>query len=159
MLTRRNFLKASALGVGAIALNPVFNNLYAAGTGTSSGIPRRFIFIRKSSGIRPLEAALPTFSAKEKAIDEKKEPFTADLDKHELPKWLQGLEEHKSNMAILQGLSCKMSENVHFSFSSVMGCFKSNRNTLSAIKRTTVDFELAKLFPSENYFGSVSVKD
>ena len=48
-----------------------------------------------------------------------------------------------------------MSENVHFSFSSVMGCFKSNRNSLSAIKRTTVDFELAKLFPSP--FGHVEL--
>ena len=48
-----------------------------------------------------------------------------------------------------------MSENVHFSFSSVMGCFKSNRNTLSAIKRATVDFELAKLFPSP--FGHVEL--
>jgi hypothetical protein len=58
-------------------------------------------------------------------------------------------------MTILQGLSAKMSENVHFSFSSVMGCFKSNRNTLSAIKRTTIDFELAKLFPSP--FGHVEL--
>jgi len=155
MLTRRNFLKASALGAGAFALNPYFNHAYATGTGSSAGAPKRFIFIRKSSGIRPLETALPTFSAKEKALDEKKEPLEVDLDKHELPKWLQGLNDHKSDMAILQGLSCKMSENIHFSFSSVMGCFKSNRNTLSSIKRTTVDFELAKLFPSP--FGHVEL--
>jgi hypothetical protein len=58
-------------------------------------------------------------------------------------------------MTILQGLSAKMSENVHYSFSSVMGCFKSNRNTLSAIKRATIDFELAKLFPSP--FGHVEL--
>ena len=58
-------------------------------------------------------------------------------------------------MTILQGLSAKMSENVHYSFSSVMGCFKSNRNTLSSIKRTTIDFELAKLFPSP--FGHVEL--
>lgn len=155
MLTRRNFLKASALGAGAFAFNPAMMNLYATGSGGVSGIPQRFIFIRKSSGIRPLELALPTFSAKEKTLDENKEALTADLDKHELPNWLRGLEKYKSNMAILQGLSCKMSENVHFSFSSVMGCFKSNRNTLSAIKRTTVDFELAKLFPSP--FGHVEL--
>jgi hypothetical protein len=78
-----------------------------------------------------------------------------DLDKHELPKWLRGLDAHKEHMTILQGLSAKMSENVHWSFSSVMGCFKSNRNTLGAIKRTTIDFELAKLFPSP--FGHVEL--
>jgi hypothetical protein len=118
-------------------------------------LPKRFIFIRKSSGIRPAEIALPDFSDKDKAIDEKKEPLEVDLDKHELPKWLRGLDAHKEHMTILQGLSAKMSENVHWSFSSVMGCFKSNRNTLSAIKRTTIDFELAKLFPSP--FGHVEL--
>jgi hypothetical protein len=118
-------------------------------------LPKRFIFIRKSSGIRPAEITLPDFSEKDKALDEKKEPLEVDLDKHELPKWLRGLDAHKEHMTILQGLSAKMSENVHWSFSSVMGCFKSNRNTLSAIKRTTIDFELAKLFPSP--FGHVEL--
>jgi hypothetical protein len=153
MTSRRHFLKASALGAGAMTLAPSFNQLFAA-TGTV-GAPKRFIFIRKSSGIRPLEVALPTFSAKDKALDEKKEALEVDLDQHELPKWLRGLEDHKENMTILQGLSAKMSENVHYSFSSVMGCFKSNRNTLSAIKRATIDFELAKLFPSP--FGHVEL--
>jgi len=136
-----------------MALAPSFNQLLAASAGT--GAPKRFIFIRKSSGIRPAEIALPDFSDKDKAIDEKKQALEVDLDKHELPKWLRGLDAHKEHMTILQGLSAKMSENVHYSFSSVMGCFKSNRNTLSAIKRATIDFELAKLFPSP--FGHVEL--
>jgi len=136
-----------------MALAPSFNQLLAASAGT--GVPKRFIFIRKSSGIRPAEIALPDFSDKDKALDEKKQALEVDLDKHELPKWLRGLDAHKEHMTILQGLSAKMSENVHYSFSSVMGCFKSNRNTLSAIKRATIDFELAKLFPSP--FGHVEL--
>ncbi len=153
MLSRKDFLKSSALGLGAMALAPSFNQLFAAPAG--NGAPRRFIFIRKSSGIRPAEIALRDFSDKHRALDEKKEPLEADLHKHELPKWLRGLDDYKEHMTILQGLSAKMSENVHWSFSSVMGCFKSNRNTLSAIKRATVDFELAKLFPSP--FGHVEL--
>lgn len=153
MLTRKEFLKTSVLGMGAMTLAPSFNQLFAAPN--ANGIPKRFIFIRKSSGIRPLEIALPDFSEQDKALDEKKEPLEVGLDKHELPNWLGGLESHKDHMTILQGLSAKMSENVHWSFSSVMGCFKSNRNTLSAIKRTTIDFELAKLFPSP--FGHVEL--
>lgn len=153
MTDRRNFLKTAGLGAGAMALAPAFNQSFAAAG--SIGIPKRFIFIRKSSGIRPLETALLDFSDKDKALDKDKQPIEVDLDGHELPKWLRGLDEHKENMTVLQGLSAKMSENVHFSFSSVMGCFKSNRNTLSAIKRTTVDFELAKLFPSP--FGHVEL--
>ncbi|MFT5633602.1 MAG: hypothetical protein ACI9SQ_001323 [Rubritalea sp.] len=155
MTNRRNFLKTSALGAGAMSLAPSFNQLLAAESIAGNGIPKRFIFIRKSSGIRPLEMALPSFSAEDKALYEKKQPFEVALDKHELPKWLRGLDAHKENMTILQGLSAKMSENVHYSFSSVMGCFKSNRNTLSAIKRATIDFELAKLFPSA--FGHVEL--
>jgi hypothetical protein len=153
VISRKDFLKTSALGAGAMALAPSFNQLFAAPTGI--GVPKRFIFIRKSSGIRPLEIALRDFSDSDKALDEKKQPVEVDLDKHELPKWLRGLDAHKEHMTILQGLSAKMSENVHWSFSSVMGCFKSNRNSLSAIKRTTIDFELAKLFPSP--FGHVEL--
>lgn len=153
MLNRKEFLQSSALGLGALALAPSFNQVFAAPNAKAA--PKRFIFIRKSSGIRPLEIALRDFSDADKARDEKKQPFEADLHKHELPKWLRGLDAYKDHMTILQGLSAKMSENVHWSFSSVMGCFKSNRNTLSAIKRTTIDFELAKLFPSP--FGHVEL--
>jgi hypothetical protein len=155
MTNRRNFIKTSALGAGAMSLAPSFNQIFANEGAASAGTPKRFIFIRKSSGIRPDETALVNFSAKDKELDAKKEALEVDLDKHELPKWLRGLDAHKENMTILQGLSAKMSENVHYSFSSVMGCFKSNRNTLSAIKRATIDFELAKLFPSA--FGHVEL--
>jgi hypothetical protein len=153
MFSRRKWLIQSALGAGCMSLAPAFNQLFAATQGPE--IPRRFIFIRKSSGINPLEIAPLNFSDKHKALDEKKQPLDVDLHKHELPVWLRGLDAYKANMTILQGLSAKMSENVHYSYSSVMGCFKSNRNTLSSIKRTTVDFELARLFPSP--FGHVEL--
>ena len=154
MIDRRHFLKSTVLGAGAMSLAPSFHQLFAAPAGTGV-FPKRFVFIRKSSGLRPVETAPVNFNAEQKKLDDAKLPFEADLDRLELPLWLRGLDGHKEHMTILQGLSAKMSENVHFSFSSVMGCFKSNRNTLSAIKRTTVDFELAKLFPSP--FGHVEL--
>jgi hypothetical protein len=153
MKTRRDFLKTTALGAGALSLTPCFN-LFGA-EAASSGFPKRFVFIRKSNGERPPELALPTFSAQDKALDEKKEPLEVALDRHELPVYLRGLEKHKANMCILQGLSCMMSENGHYSYSSIMGAFKSNRDSLSGIKRATIDFELAKLFPSP--FGHIEL--
>jgi hypothetical protein len=153
MKSRRDFLKTTFLGAGALSLTPAFTSM-ARGQ-EASGFPKRFIFIRKSNGERPLELALPTFSAQDKALDEKKQPNEVDLDQHELPQWMQSLDKHKANLCILQGLSCKMSENGHFSYSSVMGAYKSNRNSLSGIKRATIDFELAKLFPSP--FGHVEL--
>lgn len=158
MKTRRTFLKTSALSAGALAFGSSMDSL-GAGTpvlsNTVGGTPRRFVFIRKSNGIRPKEVALPSFSDAEVAQDDKKQAMEVDLHKHELPQWLRGLEDNKQNMAILQGLSCKMSENGHWSYSSVMGAFKSGRNSLSGIKRATIDFEMAKLFPSP--FGHVEL--
>jgi len=153
MNTRRDFLKTSALGAGALTLGSPLRGI-AAGT-SSTGTPKRFIFIRKSNGLRPAELALPTFSSQEAAKNSKKEAFEVDLDKHELPVWMQSLEQYKSNLTMLHGLSAKMSENGHWSYSSVMGAFKSGRNSLSGIKRATIDFEMAKLFPSP--FGHVEL--
>ncbi|MDG1149912.1 MAG: DUF1552 domain-containing protein [Akkermansiaceae bacterium] len=146
MNNRRDFLKTSALTTGTMFLPSLLSALTAGSNGSIA--PKRFIFIRKSNGIRPNELGLPTFSAEEKALDAKKLPMEVDLDKHELPAWISPLNGHKADMSILQGLSCKMSENGHWSYSSVMGAYKSGRNSLSGIKRATIDFELAKLCPS-----------
>ena len=62
---------------------------------------------------------------------------------------------HKENMTILNGISMEMSGGGHYSFSGCMGAYRAGRNTISGIKRTTVDFELAKLFPSP--FGHVEL--
>ena len=154
--SRRQFLHATAIGAGALVMPHTINQAMSQAMAAAGEMgPRRFVFIRKSSGIRPLETALVNFSDEHNKLDKEKQALEVDLDKHELPLWLRGLDEHKDNMTILQGLSAKMSENVHWSFSSVMGCFKSQRNTLSAIKRTTIDYELAKLFPSP--FGHVEL--
>jgi hypothetical protein len=149
MTSRRNFLRQSALGAGALALPASF------GAPLGSTPPKRFIFIRKSNGIRPNEVALPSFTDQEKSLDAKRQPLEVDLDKHELPEWMRPIAAHKANLSILQGLSCKMSENGHWSYSSVMGAYKSGRNSLSGIKRATIDFEIAKLFPSP--FGHVEL--
>ena len=98
MTTRRNFLKTSALGTGAIAMpSSLFADRF------SKEQPKRFIFIRKSNGIRPNEVTPLTFSDQEKSLDKQGQPFEADLENHELPVWLQPLTAHKKDMTILQG--------------------------------------------------------
>lgn len=153
MKNRRDFLKSTVLGTGALSLTPYFNAFGA--TPAESSFPKRFVFIRKSNGERPNEVALPGLTAQEKALEDKKLPFEVDLRDRELPVYLRALDKYKDNLSILQGLSCMMSENGHYSFSSIMGAYKSNRNSLSGIKRATIDFELAKLFPSP--FGHVEL--
>lgn len=162
--TRRTFLRNSAVGFGTIGLAPIFASRLAGAV--QDGVPgatpsllggpvRRFVFIRKSNGLRPDEVALPTFTDTQAKLDKEKKAMEVDLRDHELPDWLAALDGYKSNMSILQGLSSKMSENGHWSFSSVMGAFKSGRNSLSGIKRATIDFELAKLYPSP--FGHIEL--
>lgn len=152
MNSRRSFLKTAAVATSVLGSTRI---PAAYGAESEGQLPYRFVFIRKSNGIRPKELALPTFSDRELKSDSNKEAFEADLANHELPSWLSDLEPFKPNLGIIQGLSCKMSENGHWSYSSVMGAFKSGRNSLSGIKRATIDFELAKLNPSP--FGHVEL--
>lgn len=138
---------------GALAITPSFSKIFAAEN--KNKIPHRFIFIRKSNGNIPSQFSLPSFSDVQKKMDSSKKAFEADLDKHELPVFLRALTPYKEHMSILHGISCEMSEGGHWSYSSPMGAFKSGRNSLSGIKRATIDFELAKLFPSP--FGHVEL--
>ena len=158
-INRREFFKTTALGTASLALMPSFSHLMAApaqalASGTND-IPHRFVFIRKSNGNLTRQFSLPSFSDAEKKMDKEKQAFEADLDKHELPEWLRGLDGHKENMTILHGISMSISGGGHYSYSGCMGAYKAGRNILSNIKRATVDFELAKLFPSP--FGHVEM--
>ena len=153
MTTRRTFLKSSVLGSGALALSSSFDHLI--GAPKLDPRPHRFIFIRKSNGNLPQMFSLPSFSEQEKKKHKDNESFEVDLDKHELPTWLRALEGHKANLTMLHGLSMKISGGGHYSFTGCMGAYKAGRNVTSLIKRATIDFELAKLFPSP--FGHVEL--
>lgn len=153
MINRREFFKKTAWGTTAFALAPSFNHLLAAPAPQlapvmTNGFPHRFVFIRKSNGNLPEQFGLNSFSSDEKSKHDKKQAFELDLDKHELPDWLKALDPYKEHMTILHGISMSTSGGGHYSFSGCLGSFKAGRNILSNIKRATVDFELAKLFPS-----------
>ena len=152
---RREFLKKSALGTTSLALSPSFSHLLAAPADGVASFPHRFVFLRKSNGNLPRQFSLPSFSAEQAERDKKKEAFEVELDKHELPEWLRALDAHKENMTILHGVSMSVSGGGHYSYSGCMGAYKAGRDVLSKIKWATVDFELARLFPSP--FGHVEL--
>ncbi|MDP7356796.1 MAG: DUF1552 domain-containing protein, partial [Pseudomonadales bacterium] len=155
LISRRELLKRTALGTASLALTPSFNHLMAAPAKDPSAGLHRFVFIRKSNGNLPTQFGLPSFSAEELKKHKDKESFEVDLSKHELPDWLKGLDDHKENMTILHGISMSVSGGGHYSYSGCMGAYKAGRDILSNIKWATVDFELAKLFPSP--FGHVEM--
>jgi hypothetical protein len=152
-------LKTTALGTASLALTPSFNHLIGAqahpAASDADGIPHRFIFIRKSNGNLTKQFGLPSFSSEELKKHEEKQAFEVDLAKHELPDWLKGLDAHKQNMTILHGISMSVSGGGHYSYSGCMGAYKAGRDILNNIKWATIDFELARLFPSP--FGHVEM--
>ncbi|MEM7478912.1 MAG: DUF1552 domain-containing protein [Planctomycetota bacterium] len=159
LITRRELLKTTALGTTSLALTPSFCHLNGsqavAASSDAHPIAHRFVFIRKSNGNLTKQFALPSFSSEDLKKHEEKQAFEVDLAKHELPEWLNGLDAHKDSMTILHGISMSVSGGGHFSYSGCMGAYKAGRDILSNIKWATVDFELAKLFPSP--FGHVEM--
>lgn len=147
--TRRQFTQQTLLGSGALALLPqallVPQTLLADSTAKKP--PMRFIFMHRGNGLFPRVMVPPSFSKTLLEKEQKKEAFEVDLDEHELPAWLSPLSAHKQNLTLLQGLSGKMCTTGHHSWCSSLGVFKANER-ISSIRWATVDFELAKLFPS-----------
>ena len=142
MNTRRDFLKQSLLGAGALAFAK--DSSWAAQPGKP---PMRFIFMHRGNGLWPRVMVPPGLDEKTLEKEKRKEPFQLDLDSHDLPGWMDPLSAHKENLTILQGLSGKMCTTGHHSWCSSLGVFKANERP-SSIRWATVDFELAKLFPS-----------
>ena len=159
LISRRELLKTTILGTASLALTPSFKHLLGAPahaeTADPGGSPHRFVFIRKSNGNLTTQFGLPSFSSEELKKHKEKQVFELDLAKHELPDWLKGLDGHKENMTILHGISMSVSGGGHYSYSGCMGAYKAGRDILSNIKWATIDFELARLFPSP--FGHVEM--
>lgn len=155
LLNRRELLKVTACGTTSLALTPSFNQLFGSTVPPIAERPHRFIFVRKSNGNLTKQFGLPSFTQEQLKKHQNKEAFDLDLDRHELPVWLRSLNDYKDNMTMLHGISMSVSGGGHYSYSGCMGAYKAGRNILNNIKWATVDFELAKLFPSP--FGHVEM--
>ena len=138
------------LAAGALSFAPSWLQADSA----SNKPPTRFIFIHKGNGLHPHSLVPPTFDEKLIESEKRKDSFTVDLDDHDLPEWMSPIAGHKKNLTILQGLSGKMCTTGHHTWCSSLGVFKANER-ISSIKWATVDFELAKMFPSP--FGHIEL--
>ena len=150
MVTRRSFIQTGLLGAGAASLLPQL----ALAESATNRPPTRFIFLHKGNGLLPETLVPPTMDAKTRELDKRKQPLEMDLEGHDLPGWMAPLAEHRENLTILQGLSGKMCTTGHHTWCSSLGAFKANER-LSSIKWATVDFELARMFPSP--FGHIEL--
>ena len=148
MNDRRNFIKTSAAGIVGMAGLSSINRLHANVVNPTPGTGKpRFIFLRKGNGTFPSELVPPSLSEADKKKEAAKQAFTADLNKHDLPKWMDALTEHKANLTILQGLSAKMCTMGHSTYQSPLAVSRSAER-VATITRASVDVELARMFPS-----------
>lgn len=145
MFDRRTFLARSATVAGASLFAPWLRQVF--GAPVAGRPPMRFIFLHKGNGLFPSVMVPPTLGAAEREKENRKEAYTVDLANHDLPKWMEPVAAHKSRMTILQGLSGMMCQTGHHTWQSSLGVYKANEK-LTSIKWATVDFELARMFPS-----------
>lgn len=139
-------MKTSAAGIVGMAGMSSLGRLDASITKATPGTPR-FIFLRKSNGTFPTELVPTSLSEADKKKEANKEAFEVDLDKHQLPDWMQSLNEHKENLCILQGLSAKMCTMGHSTYQSPLAVSRSAERA-ATITRASVDVELARMFPA-----------
>jgi hypothetical protein len=148
MNNRREFLRNAFLAMGGLSLPGMMPGLSATPLiGSSARPPMRFIFMHRGNGLFPKVLVPPTLGKEELDKEKQNLPYEVDLSKHSLPEWMSPLEAHKDHLTIVQGLSGKMCTTGHHSWCSSLGVYKANER-LSSIKWATVEFELAKLFPS-----------
>lgn len=145
MLNRRAFISQTVAATSGLTLAPwLLETLGAQATGRA---PMRFIFMHKGNGLFPQVMVPPSLRREDLEKERRKEAFSVDLAQHELPAWMQPVARHKNNLTILQGLSGKMCTTGHHTWQSSLGVYRANE-ALTSIKWATVDFELARLFPS-----------
>ncbi|MDA9858671.1 DUF1552 domain-containing protein [Rubripirellula sp.] len=145
--TRRHALKNLSLGAGSFLLTPLLNSVRLQAAGNLDALPKRFVFVVKSSGIVP-EGITP-------------EPFAGVETRNEslanvaLPESMVALEPFKDQLSIVQGLSGKMCRGGHSSWFGAMGVYMTGgEHDRGAILRATADAELAKLSPAPfNHVG------
>ena len=112
---RREFLQGLSLGGGALAMAPFLSSLRAQAAGDSDALPKRFVFVVKSSGVDKYN--LVPEGLTNNFVDEtsgaklgnrgRREGGLVDasLSDHQLPQKLQMLEEFKDRLTIIQSLS------------------------------------------------------
>ena len=143
MHNRRDFIKTSTAGLLGMA---GLSSIPSMAASTSTGVPR-FIFLRKSNGEFPSELVPMSLDAADRKREENKEALDIDLDRHELPAWMEPLAVYKNNLTLLQGLSAKMCTMGHSTYQSPLAVSRSAER-VDTITRASVDVELARMFPS-----------
>lgn len=147
--TRRDFLKKSGLGVGALALAPVLSQIEARAAGIAPKAPR-FVFVVESNGLPPQQLApsgIERKSRRQQPFNGPAEFLDVSLKDRELPYSLQPISKWKDKVTIVQGLSGKVAGGGHSNNFQALGAFGAGRGASgesTSVLGPTIDGALAK---------------
>lgn len=148
---RRDALKGISLGAGSIVLAPVLSRLEAQAAG-STNLPKRFVFVVESNGVRPEQIAPVGVKRASRAERPGGPSDFVDLslvDK-ELPFSLEPLKAWKDKLTIVEGLSGRVCGGGHSNNFQALGAYGSGRGNggeSMAVLGETIDGALAKALP------------
>lgn len=147
--TRRQILRNLSLTTGGLAFAPFLGKLQAEATGDARKLPKRFVFVTRSNGLR-------TYGIAPKGLEDlvmqpggtRPKPndklIEHDLNKHELNESMSALAPFKKQISIINGLSAHMvSGGGHGAGFGSLGAY----NGKSIAVAETVDGALANALP------------
>jgi len=134
MLTRRNYFKALAAGLGEQALGSVLSSsAIGSSTPSISGGPRRVVFFLQNQGFDP-KTCIPSGMVNSGSLANKK-----------LPLPMRALEPFHEKMHIINGLHGRHTSPAHSAFFGALGGYRGSDGVPPLA--STVDYELSKLLP------------
>ncbi len=147
--SRREFLRNTSLGVGALALGPVVSQLQARAAG---GVPKmpRFVFVVESNGVPPQQMApsgIKRGRRRQEPLNGPAEFLDVSLKDRELPYSLAPISAWKDKLTIVQGLSGKVCGGGHSNNYQALGAFGAGRGQSgesTAVLGPTIDGALAR---------------
>ena len=146
--TRRQMMKAVALGTGGSLLGPVLGQLAAHAAGDDKkAIRKRVIFVMQSNGMMP-EHLVPV-GVKRRPDGRNERPQNDRLEElslqdRTLHPALKPLAPFKDRLALIQGLSGRIAYSDHSCNHGALGCYPANRGPLGQ----TIDSALSEALPS-----------
>lgn len=147
--SRREFLKHTSLGAGALALSPVLGQLKARAAGVAPNTTR-FVFVVESNGVRPEQVApsgIERQPRRQEALNGSAEFIDESLKDRDLPYSLEPITPWKDKVTIVQGLSGKVAGGGHSNNYQALGAFGAGRGQSgesTAILGPTIDGALAQ---------------
>ncbi|MGE3803568.1 MAG: DUF1552 domain-containing protein [Gemmataceae bacterium] len=142
-INRRQAMANLALGASSLALTPFLQQLRAERA--TGKLPRRFVFVVKSSGFYPQDIQPEGLPASVDTVQSKA------LSELKLPEPLTPLAKHLDQVTVLRGLSAMMAKGGHHGFYGALGLYHvsgGTKTTSSPPLAATIDCVLGAHLPS-----------